>query len=215
MRYIKWTFVILFWVIVVGFLHYTLPQRDIVRINGTDVQRINVGWNAMFYANRMRTADGNLVGTDVRFINTVNANGRVRVYRNEDTGFWPPYLKFDSADLHTEAADLVSTEADPRWVAVRHYGWRSNFLTIFPNAVSITPVEGPDVRLIPWFNIVFLTLLFAFFWGVWRRWQRFRKARIEPMIEEAEERWDEIDAKSDAARGRISKWWDWVTGGGR
>lgn len=207
MRYVKWTLIVLVVGTFAAFLHYTLPRQDIVRVTGTEIQRINVGWNGIFYANRMRDAQGNLIGTDVRLINTVGPNGRTRVFRNEDTGFWPPYFKFDSADLQTQAQDFVSSADNPRWVAVRHYGWRNRFFTIYPNAVSMRPVAGPEVTLIPWFNIVFLTLLAAFFFWLWRKWVNFRESRIEPALDDAAEAWDRIDERADEAKGRFRRWW--------
>ncbi len=212
MRYVKWTLIVLIVGTFAAFLHYTLPKRDIVRVTGTEIQRINVGWNGIFYANRMRNAQGDLIGTDVRLINTVTPSGRTRVFRNEDTGFWPPYFKFDSADLQTQAQDFVSSEANPRWIAVRYYGWRNRLLTIYPNATSMRPVESPDVTLIPYFNIVFLTLLAAVFFWLWRKWVNFRERRIDPVLEDAADTFDELDARADEARGRVSGWWRRVTG---
>ena len=95
-------------------------------------------------------------------INTTDADGTKRVYRNEDTGVgWPPYFKFDSADLQADAQAVISTRAEPQWVAVRHYGWRSTLISIYPNATSLKPVAGPDVTLIPWFNIIVLVGMLA------------------------------------------------------
>ena len=212
MKYVKWTLIGLIVGTFAAFLHYTLPQRDIVRINSIEIQRINVGANGIFYANRMRNAQGDVIGTDVRLINTVTDSGKTRVYRNEDTGFWPPYFKFDSADLQTEAADLVSTPEAPKWVAVRHYGWRSNLLSIYPNATSFKRVDSPDVQLIPWFNIVFLTLLAAFLFWLWRKWVNFRERRIDPVLEDAADTFDRIDASTDEARGKFERWWAKATG---
>jgi hypothetical protein len=59
------------------------------------------------------------------------------------------------------------------------------------------PVDGPDVQLIPWFNIVFLTVLAAIFITIWRLWRNFRMRRIDPVLED-------IDEAGDAARGRIT-----------
>ncbi len=205
MRYVKWTFLAL---IVLGaglFLQYNLPRHDIVSIRGTDMQRINVGWNGMFYATRMRNAQGDLIGTDVRLINTVRPNGKTRVYRNEDTGFWPPYFKFDSADLQTKAQDFESTADNPRWVAVRYYGWRSGFFTIYPNATSIWVVSGPDARIIPWFNIIFFILLAALILWLWRLWRNFREARIDPLL-------DEIEDTAEDAKARGRGLWRRLTG---
>jgi hypothetical protein len=148
MRYVLWTIRIAVVLAVGLLLHWSLPSRDIVRITGTDVVRIEV---------EETNARGEHVtrSRDRRLVNTVKPNGEPHVYRNEDTGWGlPPYFKFDSADLAAEAEDLVSTRDAPRWVVVTHYGWRLTFLSIFPNAVAIEPAEGPDQTLIPWFNIV-------------------------------------------------------------
>lgn len=210
MRYIKIGFWLVFWTVVLGFLHYTLPQKDIVRVTGVEIIRTDfTNSNRIFYAQADHGNDNTLMSRDLRLINTVRANGREMVYRNEDTGFgWPPYFKLDSANLQAQAQDAVSNRANPEWYALTHYGWRSEFLTIYPNGISLRPVEGPDVRLIPWFNIVFLTLLAAFFWAVWVRWRRFRQARIDPVLEDAEEAWDRADARADEARGKFRRWLD-------
>lgn len=207
MRYVKWTFLTVIFLIVASFLHYTLPQRDIVRIVNTEVRRVDFGANSWFWSSSGSGDAVNQTNRDVPFIEAVYPDGDVIVYRNEDTGWgWPPYFKFDSANLQAEARDLVSTKDNPQWVAVRHYGWRQQLFSIFPNAVSMKPVAGPDVRLIPWFNIVFLVLLLALLWAIWRRWQRFRRRRIDPMIDEAAEAWDRVDDRADAAADRARGW---------
>jgi len=190
MVYVKWVFLALFWLIVAGFLHYTLPQRDIVRIVNTYEERQDVtGWTRMFWA-ASDESQAKLESWDVQFIQAVQPDGDPMVYRNEDTGWgWPPYFKFDTANLYTDANDSVSTKDAPEWYAITHYGWRNEFLSIFPNAVSIGRVEGPDVRLVPWFNIIVLTVLAAFAWGIWVRWKRFRKNRIEPTIDDWTDGW--------------------------
>jgi len=128
------------------------------------------------------------------------------VYRNEDTGWgWPPYFKFDTANLQAEAGDLKSTAAAPQWAVLRHYGWRNEYLTIFPNAVEIWPVEGPEVRIIPWFNIVVLTLLTAIFWALRVRWVRFRSKRIDPVLEDVEEAFDAAGEQISGTRGRLGR----------
>ena len=43
MKYVKWTLIVLFWTLVAGFLHYTLPQHDVVRITDTYETRVNPG----------------------------------------------------------------------------------------------------------------------------------------------------------------------------
>ena len=119
MYYVKWTFWILFWTITALFLHYTLPQTDIVRIVDTNETRVDFGINRMFYSNVDAGGGVNDVSRDVFFISTRRPDDRTIVYRNEDTGWgWPPYFKFDTRDLQTEAADLISSSDAPRWVYV-------------------------------------------------------------------------------------------------
>lgn len=192
-RAFKWFFAAVFVFGIVAFLHYTLPQRDIVRITGTEVVRTDLsGWNQRFYA----AADSGTSGTvsrDIRFINATRPNGSVAVYRNEDTGLfsWPPYIKVNSSDLQAKASDALSTKDNLTWVIVRHYGWRSTWFSIYPNALKISPATGPDQRLIPWFNIVFLVFCFAVFWAIYVRIKRFWDNRIEPRLEQADARLDE------------------------
>jgi len=198
---IRWTFWITVWVLIAAVFHYTLPQVDIVRITDTYEKRIDPGENKLFWAQADIGTDGTVVNRDVFFIQTRRAKGDVMVYRNEDTGWrWPPYFKFDTSNLQAEAGDLKSSEAAPRYAAIKHYGWRNEFLTIFPNAISIRPVEGPDAaKGIPWVNIVILTLFAAVVYGIWVRWRRFRMARLDPTLEAIE---DDFAEKSDA----VSRW---------
>ena len=184
-------------------LHYTLPQRDIVLVTGTEIIRQDFsGWNRVFYA---QADSGNASGAnrDLRLINTIDTDGKIMVYRNEDTGFgWPPYFKLDSSNLQAEAQAVISTTAEPAWVAIRHYGWRNELLSIYPNAVSMKTVAGPDVRLIPWFNIVFLIALALFIWGVTVRLLRFRRRRIDPLISAVDA---QIEDTTDDVRGFWSR----------
>lgn len=201
LSYLKWTFWILFWGAVALFFWYTLPQYDIVRITDTYAQRVEVGDNAMFWAG----ADtGNATGVparDVFFIQAFRPNGRPAIYRNEDTGWgWPPYFKFDTANLQAEAADSVSTEANPTWVAVRHYGWRNEFISIYPNAVALERVDGPDARKFSITSIAILVGFGLFVWFVWGRLRRWRRRRIDPFLDDSQESWDE-------AERRMKSWW--------
>ncbi|MDU9004244.1 DUF1523 family protein [Sedimentitalea todarodis] len=207
MAYIKWAFILTFWLLLGGLLHYTLPQYDIVRIVNTYEERQDLNdWTRIFWSSP-DDQSASLAGRDVQFIQGVRENGKPIVYRNEDTGWgWPFYFKFDTANLYTEANDAISTKGNPEWVSILHYGWRNEFLSTFPNAISIKPVEGPDHRVINWFNIVFLTLLAAIFWAIWVRWRRFREARIDPVLDDIG---DSMDAAGDSItekRGRFRRW---------
>jgi hypothetical protein len=213
LRWIKWSVVSLLALFLFGFLHYTLPDRDIVRIVGTENRRMDLAENSWFWAGAdvgtgNVTQDG-IITRDVRFINAVRPNGRVMVYRNEDTGWvWPPYFKIDSSNLQTEVADLVSTAENPRWVIVRHYGWRNEFFTIFPNAVSVRPATGPDEQLIPWLNIVILTLLAGFALFLWRVWAQFRERTLDPVFDSVSDTWDAVEDRAAEKRGRLTRWLD-------
>ena len=198
---IKWVFWITFWVLIVGFFHYTLPQRDLVRIVNTYEERQDLGdWTRIFWSNP-DDQSVNLVNRDVQFIQAVKPNGDVMVYRNEDTGWgWPPYFKLDTANLYTEANDAISTKAEPEWYVVKHYGWRNVYWSIFPNAISIKQVEGPDAsKGWPILNIIIITLFLALVYAIWVRWRRFRMARIDPTLEAIE---DDFAERS----GRFSRW---------
>lgn len=178
-----------------AFAHYTLPQREVVRITETQLQLTEIsGWSAWFYAQSDSGAEGTSVQRDVRIISTVRPDGSPLDFRNEDTGIfgWPPYFKIDSQDLQTEAQDLRSTRDAPIWVAVTHYGWRNNILSSYPNALSIRQVEGPDVTLIPWPAIVVLLVLLALAFMAWRMWERFEDRVINPIADGAAVRWAKL-----------------------
>jgi len=212
---IKWGIGILAVLIVGLFLHYTLPQRDIVRITDTSNRITQIGGNWIFYSIE-DTGTGAETNTtrDIRFIDAVYPDGDVMVYRNEDTGwFWPPYFKWDSATLQAEAANIRSTAAAPQWVAVTHYGWRIPLFSAFPNAVSITPVEGPDVTLIPWVNIILLIVLVFVIFMIRKMWLQFRERMVDPALADAGEAWDSVETRAENARkeargffGRIGAW---------
>jgi hypothetical protein len=209
MTYIKWFFIRGLWGIMGATFHYTLPQRDVVYVQGTEIIRQDFsGINRLFYAQADTGNDGTTINRDLRLINTTDANGRIMVYRNEDTGFgWPPYFKLDSSNLQAEAQGATTIRAKPEWYIIKHYGWRNEFLTIYPNAISLKPVDGPDANIgLPWLNIVILTLFAAAFYAIWVRWRRFRIANIDPTIEEFQDNWEAAGDAVDAKRGRIRRW---------
>ena len=128
------------------------------------------------------------------------------VFRNEDTGWiWPPYFKFDSSDLQAESEANISPPGQERWVVLTHYGWRNRFFTIYPNAIGVRAVDGPNATVIPWFNIFFFVfLLFAWFMAR-KMWAQFRERSIDPVLEDVSE-------ASDAARSRATGYWGRFTG---
>lgn len=189
MRAVKWILGLIVLVVVGAFLHYVLPKREVVYVTQTTSRIVEPGelrGIRAFSDTDTTTASpttGGLVA-DVFFIDTVKTGGGVLVFRNEDTGFgFPPYFKFDSANLQAEAQNAVSTREGPEWVVMRYYGWRIPFLSMFPNAVSLAPATGPDMTLIPWTSIVVVLLLAAVVWAVWSRIRRWSRRRADPVAQ--------------------------------
>lgn len=184
MRVVKWVALLIVLAIVGGFLSYVLPKREVAYITDAYNRFVEPGEIRGVRALRGQdaaTTEGRM-GADVLFIVGRSRDGDLVEFRNEDTGFgFPPYLKFDTATLDNQAREAISTQDDPRWMIVRYYGWRIPFLSMFPNAVSMEPAPSRDVRLIPWFNIIFLTLLVAAVWAVWARLRRWRRRRADPV----------------------------------
>lgn len=197
MRYIKWGILTVLGLLVAGFLHYTLPQRDVVRITNTYNRLTTVGSNWMFYASsNVGTAAQGGENRDIFFIEAVRPNGKPIVYRNEDTGWvWPPYFKYDSSNLQAQAADRRSVQAAPEWVAITHYGWRLPWFSVYPNAIRVRPVEGPDVGLFPWPALLTVGVLLALILTVWRL-----------MVIAGRRFSDDMGDGSDAIRGRFRRW---------
>ena len=150
MAYARWTIRIVILLIFGSFLHYTLPQQDIVRVVEVVEKRQDFGgWTRIFWSGP-DAASTEMPNRDVLFIRTLYPNGEPMVFRNEDTDWgWPPYFKFDTANLQTLAADAISTEENPEWYAIRHYGWRNTLISIYPNALSMKPVAGPAENISP------------------------------------------------------------------
>lgn len=208
LRFVKWGMLAMVALLFASVLHYNLPQHDIVRIVGTDSKRMDFGENSFFWAGPDVGAGTDGLTRDVFFIQTVQPNGKPMVYRNEDTGWgWPPYFKLNSYNLQTTATELVSTKEAPKWVAVTHYGWRNEFFTIFPNAISLREVSGPDATIIPWMSIIILALLGALVVLIWRMLAQFRERMIDPLVDEVGDTIDEIDARADQARDRARGVW--------
>ena len=200
MRKVKWAIWIVVLLFVAAFLHYELPQHDIVRITNTYNRLTTVGSeNAWAYASPDTGTAESATTRDIRFIEAAFDDGSVIVYRNEDTGWvWPPYFKYDSSNLQAEAGNLKSTVEAPKWVSVTHYGWRFPFLSIYPNAVGIKQVAGPDAQIIPYVNIVILLALAIGLFMLRRMWLQFRERLVDPAVAE-------VGEAGDRAKGWFSR----------
>jgi hypothetical protein len=215
---LKWTFRIAAFLTVAGFLHYTLPQHDIVRITNTYNRLTAVsGSNGWAYASPDSGTTSTTGARDIRFVEAVYDDESVMVFRNEDTGWiWPPYFKYDSSNLQAQAANLKSVKTAPIWVSVTHYGWRLPMLSIYPNAVSVREVAGPGVRIIPYVNIIVLLLLAIGAFMVRRMWLQFIERTVEPVMADVQETFDGVGDQANAvtaqAGGLASKAVGWAKG---
>ena len=118
----------------------------------------------------------------------------------------------NSANLQARAQDMVSTADNPRWVAVTHYGWRNELFSIFPNALRIRPVAGPDATVVPWSAIIILTVLAAGLGWIALLWRRFRLRSVEPALARFDDAMDRADAHLDETRDQVKSGWKRFTG---
>ena len=149
-------------------LHYALPKVSVVQVVGVEVKREDA---------EERTRDVYMIQTQLL------GGGAVRVFRNEDAWL---YLKFDAANLQARATALSRDKAVLA-VAIRHYGWRVPFLSMFPNAISVWQVE-PGYLHIPLFNSAVMLALFGGAFFAWRAIQRARARVTAALARRAEER---------------------------
>lgn len=169
---LRWSIKFLLLVFLLGFLDFYLPDHEVVRILDADVKRMDKESGELI-SKKIPTADGSRV-RDVNLIQSVLPNGKPLAFRNEDTGWgFPWYFKFDTENLQIKAKDLRSTPDDPIWVEVIRYGWRIEILSMFPNAISLKKVEGPDAVGWPWTRIVTIVVLVIFALLLWRAWHLF------------------------------------------
>lgn len=199
-------------------LHYVMPQQDVARIVNVDSRITSLSaWQKPFYAQEDAGSANSASGRDLRLISTerkatylfglMRGNNQTMVYRNEDTGWiYPPYFKFDSADLQAEAAGAVSTTQPYGWVVVTHYGWRIRWLTVYPNAVAIRPAPSEDFRPFPWVNLVIFALMLGGLLFARAMWMQFRERTLDPLADRAGDRLDHVNADLAERKGRISRW---------
>lgn len=211
--------------LVIGlWLHYVMPQQDVARIVSVDSRLQNVeGVQALFYAQEDAGTADSTAGRDLRLISTerkatylfglMRGNNQTMVYRNEDTGWiYPPYFKFDSADLQAEAAASISTAEPYKWVVITHYGWRIRWATIYPNAVAIRAIEVPegqspeDYRPFPWVNLILFAAMLVAGLFVRAMWMQFRERTLDPLADKAGDQLDHVNADLAERKGRISRW---------
>lgn len=186
-----------------SFLHYFLPSRDIVQVVGTSVKRMDI--NNRWFWDQADAGTETVSKRDVRFINATRPNGNPYVYRNEDTRWsFPPYFKFNSSNLDAQAQGLAKSN-ETVWVAVSNYGWRIEFVSMYPNAYRMKEVEGPDTLLIPWFNIVFLSLLGLLIFYLRHRFGVFKRKRIDPIAGKVSDAVEDVQIEATKRGNAVSR----------
>lgn len=152
LRIVGWVLLAAIVAVWLAFLDYTLPTSRLVHITGVDVVRMDqrVG--------RSAELSGTGRTRDVRMINAVDLDGDPLVFRNEDTGWgWPPFFKFNSGTLASEAQAIVQRDHDAT-VRIRYYGWRLEMVSMFPNVLDVDIVPE-DAGGFPWLKVVLMVLI--------------------------------------------------------
>lgn len=171
LKYIKIGVPVLLIIVLVLFLHKNLPRTAVVQITGTDIKRIDQRSKKPKTVEETNKNETMAKTTDVRFINAISKKGKTMVFRNEDTGWgWPPYFKFNSADLTAEA-QAFSLSTQEMWVFVKYYGWRIRIFSMFPNAVSLKEADR-SYKHFPLFNVAFVSLLIILGFLIKRKYKK-------------------------------------------
>jgi hypothetical protein len=185
MKIIRWVIPLALLLAVIAAFDYAVPARQVVRVVGTEVVRQDTGTG---------------ITRDIRYINSERPNGRERVFRNQDNGW---YLKFESGNLQAKAQSRAKDQGG--WAVVRYYGWRIPIMSMYPNALGMRSVDGPDQTLVPWGRIILAIILAGLALFAWRRWVRFRTNSIDPALEGIEEAIERADTRKDQLWQRLRK----------
>ena len=116
-----------------GLWTYAGPATIDVKIIDTEVKRVGMGDTSR----------------DQYRIDTIREDGSTLVFRNVDAVIFPPFFKYDSADLQTEARLNAKRDGTGPTVRIKYYGWRVKILSWFPNATSLEVIEAGAVESFP------------------------------------------------------------------
>ena len=161
-KFLKYFFIsviFIFHLCLAAVINYSMPSYDVTKVTGVEVKRVDKDGPIT----KANPADGPT--RDVYFINTQHENGKVMVYRNEDTRWgFPFYFKFGSANLQALAQALGNEE---KTVEIKYYGWRLTMFDEFPNALSIKAMAETDSPSHPIVSyILYVVLLFTLFFSI-------------------------------------------------
>lgn len=133
------------------FIDFNFPSYQQTVITGMEVKRMDKDG----VITKQNPADGPVRDVYFLFTKDIN-NGKIKVYRNEDTRFdFPWYFKFDSANQQGVAQQYINS-AEP--AEIKYYGWRLTYFEEYPNILSINPVNG---KSLPIFSYFLYSILFV------------------------------------------------------
>ncbi|MFK3558097.1 DUF1523 family protein [Pasteurella multocida] len=158
-KYFFLTVIFVFHLVLFATVNFVTPSYEVTKVTGVEVKRVDKDGPIT----KANPADGPT--RDVYFINTQNQDGKIMVYRNEDTRWgFPFYFKFGSANLHAEAEALIK---EGQKVQIKYYGWRLVMFDEFRNALSIKAVDehaSPSHPILAY--ILYFILLITLFFSV-------------------------------------------------
>lgn len=159
LKYFFISIIFIFHLCLAAAINYSMPSYDVTKVTGVEVKRVDKDGPIT----KANPADGPT--RDVYFINTQHENGKVMVYRNEDTRWgFPFYFKFGSANLQALAQAFGNEE---KIVEIKYYGWRLTMFDEFPNALSIKAMAETDSPSHPIVSyILYVVLLFTLFFSI-------------------------------------------------
>ncbi|WP_314185821.1 DUF1523 family protein [Aggregatibacter kilianii] len=161
-KFLKYFFIsvlFVFHLFLAAVVNYSMPSYDVTKVTGVEVKRVDKDGPIT----KSNPADGPT--RDVYFINTQHPDGKVMVYRNEDTRWgFPFYFKFGSANLQAQVQAFGNEE---KTVQIKYYGWRLTMFDEFRNALSVKEITEADSPSHPIFSyILYLVLFFTLFFSV-------------------------------------------------
>ena len=151
-KFLKYFFIsvlFVFHLFLAAVVNYSMPSYDVTKVTGVEVKRVDKDGPIT----KSNPADG------------PTRDGKVMVYRNEDTRWgFPFYFKFGSANLQAQAQAFGNED---KTVQIKYYGWRITMFDEFRNALSVKEITEADSPSHPIFSyILYLVLFFTLFFSV-------------------------------------------------
>lgn len=185
------------------FAHYYLPRGEVVVLTGTEVMRFRDGVDEA--AGDQERSSGTTRDVRLIYARTPEAKS-VRTYRNEDA-LW--YGKFDSGTLNSVVQSILLDQQKGTEVRVLalSYGWRLEWLSEYPNLISIV-VVGSDYVYWHWHAAlviaILIGLLAAIMWWTRKAVRAARKA-AEGAVASARGRLNAVVAEAGETAARAAR----------